>query len=58
VLHLVEDLAPEAGAGYARSVDASWVCYPAPGGLKLARAEPGGEFELAAVEEVAGRVLS
>jgi ATP phosphoribosyltransferase regulatory subunit len=55
VLHLAEDLAPEAGAGYARSVDASWVCYPAPGGLKLAR--PGGEFQLAAVEEVAGRVL-
>ncbi|MCA1688197.1 MAG: ATP phosphoribosyltransferase regulatory subunit [Actinobacteria bacterium] len=58
VLHLAEDLAPEAGAGYARSVDASWVCYPAPGGLKLARAEPGGEFELAAVDEIAGRVLS
>ena len=58
VLHLAEDLAPEAGAGYARSVDASWVCYPAPGGLKLARVEPCGEFELAAVEEVAGRVLS
>src|SRR5919202_721971 len=58
VLHLVEDLAPEAGAGYARSVDASWVCYPAQGGLNLARAEPSGEFELAAVEEVAGRVLS
>jgi ATP phosphoribosyltransferase regulatory subunit len=55
VLHLAEDLAPEAGAGYARSVDASWVCYPAPGGLKLAR--PGGEFQLAPVEEVAGRVL-
>ena len=28
------------------------------GAFKLARAEPGGEFELAAVEEVARRVLS
>jgi ATP phosphoribosyltransferase regulatory subunit len=58
VLHLAEDLVPGAAVGYARSVDASWVCYPAPGGLQLARAEPGGEFELAAIEEVVGRVLS
>jgi ATP phosphoribosyltransferase regulatory subunit len=56
VLHLAEDLAPEAAVGYARSVDASWVCYPAPGGLKLARR--GGEFKLAGVEEIARRVLS
>ena len=56
VLHLAEDLIPEAASGYARSVDASWVGYPAPGGLKLAR--PGGEFELAPLETVAGRVLS
>jgi ATP phosphoribosyltransferase regulatory subunit len=55
VLHLVENLTPEAAFGYARSVDASWVGYPAPGGLKLAR--PGGAFELTPVEEVAGRVL-
>ncbi len=58
VLHLAEDLAPEAAFGYARSVDASWVGYPAPGGLKLAPAEPGGEFELTPLETVAGRVLS
>jgi ATP phosphoribosyltransferase regulatory subunit len=56
VLHLAEDLTPEAAVGYARSIDASWVGYPAPGGLKLAR--PGGVFELTPVEEVAGRVLS
>src|SRR5215213_1801201 len=56
VLHLAEDLIPEDAAEYARSVDASWVGYPAPGGLKLAR--PGGEFELAPLETVAGRVLS
>ncbi len=57
VLHLAEDLAPEAAAGYARSVDASWVCYPAPDGLKLVRAEPGGEFELVTVEETARRMF-
>jgi ATP phosphoribosyltransferase regulatory subunit len=58
VLHLAENLTPESAGGYARSVDASWVCYPAPGGLKLARTEPGGEFELTSVGKVAGRVLS
>src|SRR5215210_1259601 len=58
VLHLAEDLAPEAAVGYARSVDASWVGYPAPGGLKLAPVEPGGEFEPTPTEKVAGRVLS
>jgi ATP phosphoribosyltransferase regulatory subunit len=58
VLHVAENLAPEAAASYARSVDASWVCYPAQGGVKLARAESGGEFELVATEDVAGRVLS
>ena len=55
-LHLAENFAPEIAANYARSVDASWVCYPATGGLKLAR--PGGEFEFVALEDVAGRVLS
>jgi ATP phosphoribosyltransferase regulatory subunit len=56
VLHLAEDLAPEAAFGYARSVDASWFGYPVSGGLKLAR--PGGEFELSPLEKVALRVLS
>jgi ATP phosphoribosyltransferase regulatory subunit len=56
VLHLAEDLTPEGAVEYARSVDASWVCYPAPDGLKLAR--PGGGFELTPVDQVAGRVLS
>ena len=55
VLHLAEDLAPEAAVEYARSVDATWLCYPAPGGVKLAR--PGGEFELTPLSGVAGRVL-
>jgi ATP phosphoribosyltransferase regulatory subunit len=56
VLHLAENLTLEDASRYARSVDASWVGYPAPGGLKLAR--PEGEFELAPLETVAGRVLS
>src|SRR5215212_1979210 len=57
VLHLAEDSPPESAVEYARSVDAGWVCYPAPDGLKLAPAEPGGEFELIPCEAVAGRVL-
>jgi ATP phosphoribosyltransferase regulatory subunit len=55
-LHLAEDLAPEAAFAYARSVEASWVAYPVPEGLALAR--PGGEFELTPVEKVAGVVFS
>src|ERR687898_136597 len=57
-LHLVEDLAPETAVGYACSVEASWVGYPAPDGLELAPAEPGGRFELTATEKVFGRLLS
>ena len=58
VLHLAEDLAPEAAFAYARSVEAAWVAYPAPEALKLAPARAGGEFELTPTEKVAGRVLS
>jgi ATP phosphoribosyltransferase regulatory subunit len=58
VLHLAEDLTPEAAVGYARSVDASWICYPTPGGLKLAPTELGGEFEPILAEKVAEMVLS
>jgi ATP phosphoribosyltransferase regulatory subunit len=58
VLHLAEDLTPEAALGYALSVEASWVGYPSPDGLKLAPAEPGGEFEPTPIEKVAGKVLS
>jgi ATP phosphoribosyltransferase regulatory subunit len=58
VLHLAEDLAPEAAVGYARSVEASWVGYPASGGLKVAPAEPGSEFEPTPIGKVAGRMLS
>jgi len=58
VLHLAEDLAPEAAVGYARSVEATWVGYPAPDGLELAPAEPGGRFELTATEKVFMRLLS
>jgi ATP phosphoribosyltransferase regulatory subunit len=56
VLHLSQDLEPDAAVGYARSVDASWVGYPVPGGLTLARAEPGVEFETTPVQNVAGRM--
>ena len=41
VLHLADDLAPEAALDYAISVEASWVGYPAPRGW-LAPAETGG----------------
>jgi ATP phosphoribosyltransferase regulatory subunit len=58
ILHLAEDLAPEAAFGYAISIEASWVGYPAADGLKLAPAEPDGEFETTPTEKVAGRVLS
>ncbi len=59
VLHLAEDLPPEAAAEYACSVDAGWVCYPAPeDGLKLARAEAGEEFVLTSPDSVVRRVLS
>ncbi|HEV8224338.1 MAG TPA: ATP phosphoribosyltransferase regulatory subunit, partial [Rubrobacteraceae bacterium] len=58
VLHLADDLAPEAALEYAISVEASWVGYPAPEGLKISPAQTGGEFEATPVEKVAGRVLS
>jgi ATP phosphoribosyltransferase regulatory subunit len=53
VLHLAEDLPPAQAAEYARSVDAGWVCYPAPDGVKLAAAD-GGEAEILPAEAVAG----
>src|SRR5215216_3731334 len=56
VLHLAEDLIPETAVGYACSVEASWVGYPAPDGLELTPAEPGGRFELTATEKVLGRL--
>ena len=57
VLHLAEDLPPAQAAEYARSVDAAWVCYPAPDGVKLAAVD-GGEAEVLPAEAVAGRVAS
>ena len=58
VLHLAEDLPQGAALEYARSVDAGWVCYPAPGGLKIAPADSAHGFEIFAPESVARRVLS
>lgn len=57
VLHLADDL-PESGAvRYARSVEAGWVGYPAPGGVKLASVEEGAEARILPLEGVAGEVL-
>jgi hypothetical protein len=57
VLHLSEDLPPEAAVEYARSVEATWISYPATGGVKLAAADPAGEFALMSFESVARTVL-
>ncbi|MBA3793984.1 MAG: ATP phosphoribosyltransferase regulatory subunit [Rubrobacter sp.] len=57
VLHLAEDLPQAEAAEYARSVDAGWVGYPAPDGVKLVPAT-GGEPEIFPPEAVAARVLS
>lgn len=58
VLHLAEDRSAEDAVRYARSVDASWIAYPAPGGVKLARAKSGAEPVFVPLAEVAGRVLA
>jgi ATP phosphoribosyltransferase regulatory subunit len=58
VLHLAEDVPQESALEYARSVDAGWVCYPAPGGLKLAPTDAADGFEISSPESVARRVLS
>ena len=57
VLHLSEDLPPEAALEYARSVDAAWISYPAPGGVKVATTDPAGEFVLMSPESVARTLL-
>jgi len=57
VLHLSEDLPPEAAVEYARSVEAAWICYPAEGGVKLAGVDAPGEFGFMDVRSVAGTVL-
>lgn len=56
VLQLAGSVSSGDAARYARSVDASWICYPAPGGVKLGRV--GEAMDLVAVEGVAGRMLS
>jgi ATP phosphoribosyltransferase regulatory subunit len=57
VLHLSEDLTPEAAVEYARSVEAAWISYPTTGGVKLAAADPAGEFASMSFESVARTVL-
>jgi len=56
-LHLPEDLEPGDAAEYASSVEATWICYPTPDGVKLAPAKPGARLEAMRIEDVAGRVL-
>ena len=56
-LHLSEELELKAAAEYASSVDATWICYTTPGGVRLAPAEPGAHLEAVRVEDVAERVL-
>jgi ATP phosphoribosyltransferase regulatory subunit len=59
-LHLPEDLVADDALRYAASVEAAWICYPAPedsGGVKLAPAQPGTPFEAVRIEDVAERVL-
>ena len=58
VLHLSEDLPPETAAEYASSVDAAWISYPVEGGLKLASADPPGEFVFMDTLSAAEAVLS
>ncbi len=58
VVHVCEDLQPEAAAEYARGVEARWISYPAPGGVKLAAADPAGEFALLDIESAARAVLA
>ena len=57
VLHLAEDLPQDRGVDYARSVDAGWVGYPAPEGVKLV-AVAGGEPAIVSPENVFRWVLS
>jgi ATP phosphoribosyltransferase regulatory subunit len=57
VLHLSEDLPPEAAVEYARSVEAAWISYPTTGGVKLAAADPAGEFASMSFDSVARTVL-
>lgn len=56
VLHLAEDLTQGGATDYARSVEAGWVGYPAPGGVKLVSVA-GGETEVMPLRAVAGKVL-
>src|SRR5918992_1584189 len=57
VLHLSEDLPPKAAVEYARSVEAAWISYPATGGVKVATADPAGEFVFMSFESAARKVL-
>jgi monoamine oxidase len=57
VLHLAEELPPEAAVEYARSVEAAWISYPATGGVKIATADATAEFVFMSPQSVARTVL-
>src|ERR671921_448158 len=57
VLHLAEELPPEAAVEYARSVEAAWISYPATGGVKIATADAAAEFVFMSPQSVARTVL-
>jgi ATP phosphoribosyltransferase regulatory subunit len=56
VLHLAEDLTQDQATEYAHSVEAGWVGYPTPEGIKLVSVA-GGEAEVLPLGAVAGRVV-
>ena len=58
VSHLAHDLPESEAVRYARSVDAGWVGYPVPDGVKLLPASPGAEARVVPTGSVAGEVLS
>jgi ATP phosphoribosyltransferase regulatory subunit len=57
VLHLSDDLSPEAAVEYARSVEAAWISYPAAGGVELATTDPLGELVFMSPESAARTIL-
>ena len=58
VLHLAEDLSIEDAIVYARSVGATWVSLPAPGGVKLAPIGTDTDLTFVPLEAVGKEVLT
>lgn len=58
VLHLAEDLHPDKVVAYAKSVEAAWISYPAPGGVKLNAVDSDGDLVFTPLEAVGEKVMS